>query len=180
MKLRQPQSIFDDAVTLAAKQNDGNNELANLLNAPTVINFKESSPFLQLLFNSNQLARRSIYSKKVQAKSGIESILQEQLRTVRSLFTDSGQVDSLKTIFSVEVSKCLENLQSYDAVSEIDAIMSFIPETAVSSLSIGSPLVNFEGKIQIALGLSDKSDVDMAFARNIYPVQNDETQFVQV
>jgi hypothetical protein len=67
-------------------------------------------------------------------------------------------------------------------VSEIDAILSFIPETAFRQLTIGSPLVDFNGRIHLALGLSTINDSgEKAFERDLYAVQHgDSVQYVQV
>jgi hypothetical protein len=86
LSLDLDQAVFDTAVVDAAKRNDGENGVAKILNAPSAINLKKS-PFLQFQFNCAAKTRSCIYNKDQRSVFGIESILQEQLRTVRTFFT---------------------------------------------------------------------------------------------
>lgn len=74
---------------------------------------------------------------------------------MRILFTVTDNNKSLTDIFVNCLSDSLQDFDRINSVAEIDSIMSFLPETALRSLTVGSPCVSFEGKLQIVLGMTD-------------------------
>lgn len=182
LRLNLEQSVFDTAVEDAAKSNDGNNMVAEILNAPSAMKLK-GSPFLQFLFNCAAQIRSAIYKKDVSNVAGTEAILQEQLRTVRIFFTESGINTPMRKVFTDAFYAKLEVLEEITSTEEIDQILSFLPETAFRSLTIGSPCVSFEGKLQLALGIMhNDGDGDMTiYSRDFYPgMQVESVNSVQV
>lgn len=154
------QIIFDQAVKLAAEKNEGENKIAEILNQDSCLKF-EGSVFLQFLFNRMQVTRKTLYAEK-KAKSGLNSVMREQMRTVRLLFTHLDRNESLrKTVLNtLELALTTEDLSEMNP-ADIDALMSLVPEAAFKSLSIGAPCIGKDGKTVCSLGAIESAEGQM-------------------
>lgn len=156
LTLDLPPQTFDEAVlSAAAVEREGRkNAVDVILKAESCLTFGKS-PFLQFMFNRLQLARACIYSGQSQDKM-IETVLQEQLATVRMLLTDTTKNSELRKLCNEQVRDALAMGAVEDmSVAQVDALLSFVPEASLRSLSIGSPCVGKEGKQYRVLGLAE-------------------------
>ena len=83
--------------------------------------------------------------------------MQEQLRTIRLIFSDNMKNDKLRKIFNDAIFVAFLDLQSMTQ-SDIETIMSFIPETSFQLMTIGTPCIGNDGKTFSSLGFVKSGD----------------------
>jgi len=75
---------------------------------------------------------------------------------VRQLLTDTTKNSNLRKIINAQIRDSLVMLAVEEmSVSEVDAILSFLPEASVKSVSVGQPCIGKQGKQYRVLGLSN-------------------------
>ena len=102
LKLDLPQQILDTAVKQAQKPikiTSGPNEVEKLLATQTTIKF-QGSPFLQLLFNRLEKSRKTFYQANSSEQPGLNSVIQETVRTIRTLYTEGTKNADLRRILN--------------------------------------------------------------------------------
>ena len=161
LKLDLPQEVLDAAVKAASQRAPGAqkaNQVERILDFEASIQM-EGSIFLQFLFNRLEQSRAALYLVGGRDKPGLNSVIAESVRTVRTLYTEGRKNNSLRKIVNEAF---VENLFGINDSSEaeIDSIMSFIPETSFQRLAIGAPAMTKEGKVFSVLGVfaSDKEN----------------------
>ena len=112
----------------------------------------DKSPFLQYLFNRLQATRKTLYNDYERQREGISSVMQEQLRTIRLLFTDSEKNVEMRKVVTESIFCSFMDLQNMTP-ADIDTIMGFIPEASFRMISIGTPCVDRAGKAFCSLGV---------------------------
>ena len=133
------------------------NQVALLLASESCLDLSES-PFLQLLFNQLSTARKSLYDADSKEKPGLVSVIHEQLRTIRLIYTESSMNKSLKDTLTQAIFMSLLDLESLHP-ADLDTLMSFIPEASFHSMmTIGTPCVGNDGKTFCSLGFIKAGD----------------------
>lgn len=114
----------------------------------------ENSTFLQFIFNRLASIRKILYQAGASDKVGVNSVVSESIRTIRTLFTHADINMDLRDIFNDSFIFSLENLDIEEASeSDIDALMSMIQEASFQRVAIGQPCINKQGKIFTVLGV---------------------------
>ena len=78
--------------------------------------------------------------------------MSESVRTIRCLYTEPEKNSGLRNIVNGAFSSSLLGIEDMNE-SEIDSIMSLIPEAAFQRIAIGTPCVNKEGKVFSVVGV---------------------------
>ena len=131
LKLDLPQEVLDAAVKAASQRAPGAqkaNHVERILDFEASIQM-EGSIFLQFLFNRLEQSRAALYLVGGRDKPGVNSVIAESVRTIRTLYTEGRKNNALRKIVN---DAFVENLFGINDASEaeIDSIMSFIPETS--------------------------------------------------
>lgn len=130
LQLDLPQQIYDEAISKAQHKKGGSeNKVAGILTAKTCMQIPES-PFLQFLLNRLWTTRCSLYEEDTRQTAGLNSVMQEQLRTIRLIFTDSNKNAELRKALNESIFLAFLDLTSMNPI-EIDTLMNFIPETSL-------------------------------------------------
>ena len=79
-------------------------------------------------------------------------MIQESVRTIRTLYTEGVKNSGLRKILNLSFIANIEVIQDRNE-PEIEAIMSLIPEASFQRLAIGTPCRNKDGKIFSVLGV---------------------------
>jgi len=127
------------------------NKVARLLLKNSALSI-EQSPFLKFLFNRVESSRRALHKASKAEKPGLNSVLNEIVRTVRVLFTDSDRNEGLRKIIFEALTDSLMMIQDMSE-GQIEAIMSLVPEAAFQRMAVGTPCVNKEGKVFNVVGV---------------------------
>ena len=135
MALDLPQQTFDEAVTKsAAQERQGQkNRVADTLAIQSTLDLKKS-PFLQFIFNRQQLARENLYNIQRLSQEEINE-LQEQLKTVRQLFVDTTKNSGMRKLANEQTRDAFMMLSMEDlSIAQIDSLLNFVSETALQSI----------------------------------------------
>ena len=83
-------------------------------------------------------------------------MIEESIRTIRTLFTEPEKNQSLRKIVSTAIKKAFSsNILKDFSEAQIDAIMSLIPEAGFQRLAIGNHCIDKDGKLFSILGIQD-------------------------
>ena len=85
---------------------------------------------------------------------GLNSVVQETMRTIRCLYTDVDKNAELRKIVNEAFVNSLIGLDNLTE-AQTDSVMSMIPEAAFQRVAIGQPCVNKEGKVFSVVGIYD-------------------------
>lgn len=154
LSLDLPQEVLDESVRLAkepVKITDRPNQVYKLLLRESCLDLSKSL-FLKFLFNRLEKSRRALYKASLSEKPGINSVVHETMRTIRTLFTEADKNASLRKIVNAAFTDALLGIQDLSE-SAIDSVMSLIPEAAFQRMAIGTPCVNKEGKVFNVVGV---------------------------
>lgn len=101
LSLDLPQEILDESVKLAkepVKLTDRPNQVFKLLLKDSCCLDLSKSLFLKFLFNRLEKSRRALYKASLTEKPGVNSVVHETMRTIRTLFTEADKNTSLRKI----------------------------------------------------------------------------------
>ena len=89
----------------------------------------------------------------------MSSVIEESIRTIRTVFTEPDKNQSLRKIVSTAIKKAFSSniLKDFNE-AQIDAIMSLIPEAGFQRLAIGTHCINKDGKLFSVLGVHDRDE----------------------
>ena len=127
------------------------NRVNKLLLTKSCLDF-EKSLFLKFLFARIEKTRVALYKASKFEKQGLNSVMSESVRTIRCLYTEPEKNSGLRNIVNGAFSSSLLSIEDMNE-SEIDSIMSLIPEAAFQRIAIGTPCVNKEGKVFSVVGV---------------------------
>lgn len=119
------------------------------------LDFRESL-FLKFLFNRLEKSRKALYKSTLAEDHGLNSVICESMQTIRVLYTEPDKNTNLRKIVNSAFVSALMAIQDLSE-SEIDSIMSLIPEAAFKRMAIGTPCVNKEGKVFSVVGVMNSS-----------------------
>ena len=127
------------------------NRVARLLLKNSALSI-EKSPFLKFLFSRLENSRLALFKASKAEKPGLNSVLNEVVRTVRVLFTASDRNEGLRKIIFEALTDSLLQIEDMSE-GQIEAIMSLVPEAAFQRMAIGTPCINKEGKVFNVVGV---------------------------
>ena len=100
----------------------------------------KGSKFLQLYFNQLLEVRQAQYFEKRPAGIGMTCVVDEAIRTIRVSVVVIDKNTKMSQIFDQTVKEALLTRVESMGESEIDTIMSLIPEAQFERLAVGTPL----------------------------------------
>ena len=113
------------------------------------------------MFNRLEKSRKALYKSSLAEDNGLNSVVSESVRTIRTLYTEPDKNVSLRKIVNEAFTSSLMAIQDMSEI-EIDSVMSLIPEAAFKRMAIGTPCVNKEGKVFSVVGvLNTEKENDM-------------------
>ena len=99
-----------------------------LLSKPSCLDFGDCL-FLKLFFHRIEKSRKVLYKQGKTQQYGLNSVIEESIRTIRIVFTEPDKNQSLRKLVNVAIKKAFStNIQKLFNEAQIDAIMSLIPE----------------------------------------------------
>ena len=138
------------------------------------------SLFLKFLFNRLEKSRKALYKSAMREDHGMNSVISESIRTIRTLYTEPDKNTNLRKIVNDAFINALMLIQDLSEV-EIDSIMSLIPEAAFKRMAIGTPCVNKEGKVFSVVGvMSSNQEHNMYHEIPLYPNYSPDAQYLSL
>ena len=137
------------------------NEVKRILNKESPLKFSGCT-FLQLYFNQLYESRQSLKYQSIMGKVGGTSVVDEAVRTIRVSAVIIEKNVQIKEIFDRTVKQAmLERIETMTE-TEIDTIMTLIPEAQFERMAAGTPCLDKNGKRFIVIGRVENYEYDCA------------------
>ena len=95
--------------SIKAKPSDKEPLVSKLLSKPSALDFSKSI-FLKFLFNRLEKSRRALYKLNHEEKFGINSVVHESIRTIRTLYTEPDKNEALRKYVNKAFTVALVNI----------------------------------------------------------------------